>query len=201
MRHILPLSVAVFTICLFAGCETPGHALAKSAVDQIQSGKTTRADVEKTFGEPKQMTKSQSGKALYYYRRFYGPSAQQSAFSDESHLLVLTVLFDPAGIVEKHLYSHTNPNVSDRMLSVGRKLGKEELGRIVPQKTTLAELGSWFGPHWSEELTLSGQRLVVWLYGDAFNVIGNVNVQALEVIVDDVGTVSDFRVTKRDTVN
>jgi hypothetical protein len=47
-------------------------------------------------------------------------------------------------------------------------------------------------------LTLSGHHLVAWLYADALNVTGHVDVQALEVVIDDTGTVQDFRVTKRD---
>ncbi len=108
------------------------------------------------------------------------------------------MLFNPGDVVEKHLFSHTKPDVSRRMLRAGRKLGTDELARIIPEKTTRAELTSWFGPHWSEELTLSGNVMVVWLYADGFNVTGRVAVQALQVIVDETGKVSTFRVTKQD---
>jgi hypothetical protein len=47
-------------------------------------------------------------------------------------------------------------------------------------------------------LTLSGQVVVAWLYADAFNVTGRVDVQALQVILDDAGKVATFRVTKQD---
>jgi hypothetical protein len=149
-----------------------------------------------------QMTKSPAGRTLYLYQRYYGPDRYDpSNFAprrDESNLFLLSVLFSPEGIVEKHVCSHTQPDVDRIRRSAGRKLGQEELGRIVPEKTTRAELAAWFGPNWSEELTLSGHRLVVWLYADAYNVGGRVEVQALEVVLDDAGKVLTFRVTKRD---
>jgi hypothetical protein len=87
------------------------------------------------------------------------------------------------------------------MASAGRRLGPDQLNQIIPKKTTRAELSAWFGVHWSEQLTLSGHHLVTWLYLDAFNVTGRLDVQALEVIVDDAGTVLNFRVTKKDHRN
>jgi len=83
-------------------------------------------------------------------------------------------------------------------LSAGRKLSSEQLAKIQPQKTTRAELTSWFGPHVVEFLTLDGRKQVNWEYVDAYNMGGRVEVQALEVIVDDSETVLSFRVTKRD---
>jgi hypothetical protein len=194
-RLALPLCSLV--LILFTGCESPGRALAKSAVGQIRDGQTTRAEVDKIFGEPRQMTKSPAGKTLYAYHRFYGPSSTGGPFADESHLLVLTVLFSPSDVVEKHLFSHTRPNVSTRMGRAGREFTTEELGRIMPQKTTQGELAAWFGPHWSEELTLAGERLVVWLFADAFYATGRVETQALEVLINDSGVVTSFRVTNR----
>jgi hypothetical protein len=125
-RLALPLCSLV--LILFTGCESPGRALAKSAVGQIRDGQTTRAEVDKIFGEPRQMTKSPAGKTLYAYHRFYGPSSTGGPFADESHLLVLTVLFSPSDVVEKHLFSHTRPNVSTRMGRAGREFTTEELG-------------------------------------------------------------------------
>ena len=203
LNKTLQLPVMLLAVCLLAGCESPGRSLAKSAVDQIRDGQTTKAEVEKIFGEPMQMTKNPSGHTLYLYQRFYGPdhydpSSYAPPRRDESNLLLLSILFNPEGIVQKHLYSHTQPNIDQIQLSTGRKLGQEELGRIAPQKTTRTELANWFGPHVSEELTLSGHRLVVWYYADAYNFSGRAEVQALEVVLDDAGLVQTFRVTKRD---
>lgn len=206
MKLLMPIALALLTIGLLAGCETPGQALKKSEVEKIQDGQTTKAEVEKIFGEPMQMTKSPEGRTLYHYQRFYGPDVESGAGfggprRDESNLLILSVLFNAAGVVEKHLYSHTRPNVDRRMASAGARLGPDELKRIIPKKTTRTELAAWFGAHWSEQLTLSGHRMVTWLYLDAFNLTSRVDVQALEVIVDDAGTVFDFRVTKKDHRN
>ncbi len=193
----------LLAVCLLPGCESPGRSLAKSAVDQIRDGQTTKAEIDKVFGEPMQMTKSPEGLTLYLYQRFYEPDHYHpSGFAaprrDESNLLILSILFNPAGIVQRHLYSHTQPDIDRIQLSTGRQLGPEDLGRIVPQKTTRADLLKWFGPQWSEELTLSGHRLITWLYADAYNVAGRVEVQMLEVVLDDAGTALTFRVTKRD---
>lgn len=203
MKTILPLALALLTLGLVVGCETPGRSLAKSAVDQIRDGQTTQAEIDKTFGEPMQMSRSPEGRTLYYFQRYYGPDrVDSSGFAaprrDEANLLILTVLFNSAGIVEKHLHSHTQPNIDRIQLSAGRKLGQDELKRIVPMKTTRAELGTWFGPHWSEELTLSGHRVIVWLYASGYNLSGGIEMQALEVVLDDAGTVHTYRVTKRD---
>ena len=201
MNKMLQPSAMLLALCLLASCESPGRSLAKSAVDQIRDGQTTKAEIEKVFGEPMQMTKSPDGRTLYLYQRFYGPDRYNPSLPprrDESNLLLLSILFNPEGVVQKHLYSHTQPNIDRIHLSTGRKLTQEDLGRITAQKTTRTELASWFGPHVSEELTLSGHRLVVWYYADAYNFSGRAEVQALEVIVDDAGTVLSFRVTKRD---
>ena len=147
------------------------------------------------------MTKSHEGKTLFYYERFYGPSAQASAFSDESHMLALSILFNSRDVVEKHLYSHTNPDVNRRSTRVGRKLSEHELARIVPGRTTRAELSTWFGPHWSDRLTFTGGRQLVWLYADGYTLASNVALQALEVLVDEAGTVQNFRTTNRGHAN
>ena len=203
MNTITHSLLAALALGLLAGCESPGRSLAKSAVDQIRDEQTTRAEIEKVFGEPLQMTKNPAGRTLYLYQRFYGPDMYSSTGiaaprRDESNLFVLSVLFNPAGVVEKHLYSHTQPNVDRMRLSAGRKLDSEQLAKIQPQKTTRAELTTWFGPHVVEFLTLDGRKQVNWEYVDAYNMGGRVEVQALEVIVDDSGTVLSFRVTKRD---
>jgi len=203
MKAVDCFIIAALAFSLLVGCESPGRSLAKSAVDQIRDGQTTRAEIEKIFGEPLQMTKSPTGRTLYRYQRFYGPdmynpSGIAAPRRDESNLFVLSVLFNPAGIVEKHLYSHTQPDVDRMRLSAGRKLSSEQLAKIQPQKTTRAELATWFGPPVVEFLTLDGRTQVNWEYVDAYNVGGRVEVQALEVIVDEAGTVLSFRVTKRD---
>jgi|SRR5688572_25606929 len=203
MNIVIRLGFVLLAAVLIAGCESPGSMLAKSAVDRIHNGQTTKAEVEKIFGEPMQMTRSPEGRTLYLYQRFYGPDRYDpSSFAaprrDESNLFLLSILFNPEGVVEKHVYSHTQPDIDRIRRSAGRKLGQEELDRIVPEKTIRAELAAWFGPNWSEELTLSGHRLMVWLYADAYNVGGRVEVQALEAILDDAGMVLTFRVTKRD---
>jgi outer membrane protein assembly factor BamE (lipoprotein component of BamABCDE complex) len=201
MNIITQFAFILFASFLLAGCESPGRSLAKSAVDQIRDGQTTQAEVDRIFGEPMQITRSPDGRTLYLYQRFYGPDRYNPSLPprrDESNLQLLSVLFNPAGVVQKHLYSHTQPNIDRIQLTTGRKLGSEDLGRITPGKTTRAELATWFGSHWSEELTLSGHRLISWLYADAYNVGGRVEVQALEVVLDDTGIVQTFRVTKRD---
>lgn len=200
MKQLIRFSLLLLASLMVAGCESPGRSLSKSAIQQIRDSQTTRTEVDKIFGEPKQMTRSSQGRTLYFYERYYGPSGSfsSSAPFQESHLLTLSVLFNPNDVVEKHLYSHTRPDVSSRMLTAGRELNPEELRRITPQKTTEAELGAWFGPHWSEQLTLTGSRLVIWLYASAIPLGGRVDVQALEVLMNDNGTVGAFRVTKQD---
>lgn len=198
MKRFLYLTPILLALALLTGCESPGRALEKSAIDQIRDGQTTRAEVDRIFGEPRQMSKSPEGKTMYSYQRYYGPSAAGGPFSDEAHLMMLSVLFNSSDIVEKHLFSHTKPKVNSQMLHAGRKLSQEELSRIVPEKTTRTELNTWFGPHVSEELTFSGLRLVSWLYIDAYSLSGRTEVQALEVIMTDDDRVASFRVTKKD---
>ena len=203
MKTLLLLSALPLAACLLVGCESPGRSLAKSAVDQIRDGQTTRAEIDKIFGEPLQMTKSPAGKTLYLYQRFYGPDVYSrtsiaSPRRDESNLFLLSVLFNPADIVEKHLYSHTQPDIDRLRLTAGSKLNPEQLAKIQPQKTTRAELATWFGPHVSEFLTLDGLTQVNWEYADAYTVGGRVEFQVLEALVDESGTVLSFRVTKRD---
>ncbi|MBK8001188.1 MAG: hypothetical protein IPK15_21365 [Verrucomicrobia bacterium] len=203
MKFIPLPCLLLLCLALLAGCETPGRSLAKSAVDQIRNGQTSKAEIDKIFGEPMQMMKSPEGRTLYLYQRFYEPDRYDpngfaSPRRDESNLLILSVLFDPTGVVEKHLFSHTQPDIDRTLWRTGRKLSAEDLARITPEKTTRAELAKWFGQHWSEELTLSGRRLVLWYYADAYNVGDRVEVQALEVLFDDAGTVLTLRVTKRD---
>lgn len=195
------VTLAMTVAAMFCGCETPGHSLAESAVGQIRDGQSTRAEIDRVFGEPSQVTSSPDGRTLYLYQRYYGPDQfDPNGFAvprrDEANLILLSVLFSPAGTVEKHLRSHTRPSIDRIQLSTGRKFSPEALARISPGKTTRADLTGWFGAQWSEQLTLSGHRLALWFHADAYNLSNGVETQALEVVMDDAGNVHTYRVTK-----
>ncbi|HTN33193.1 MAG TPA: outer membrane protein assembly factor BamE [Marinobacter sp.] len=89
--------VAVLTL---AGCATVGQDFATHNVDQITLGETTRADIQKMFGEPWR-TGIEDGQRTWTYGKYYW-----SAFSD-AETTDLVVRFNDDGKVSSYVYNTT----------------------------------------------------------------------------------------------
>ncbi len=88
------------SVVLIAGCATVGHDFATQNVDQIQIGQTSRADIERMFGEPWR-TGLKDGQRTWTYGKY-----RWSAFSD-AQTTDLVVTFDKDGKVDSYVYNTT----------------------------------------------------------------------------------------------
>jgi outer membrane protein assembly factor BamE (lipoprotein component of BamABCDE complex) len=66
-RNKMVLIVGVWIVALAVGCATVGRKLDESQIDQIQKGKTTKAEVLQLLGSPDQMTRNSSGTTVMMY--------------------------------------------------------------------------------------------------------------------------------------
>ncbi|WLE64118.1 outer membrane protein assembly factor BamE (plasmid) [Burkholderia plantarii] len=113
---ITTIGVAV----LLAGCATTGNerleATSQSSVRaQIQEGKTTKQDVQDTFGSPNKTTFTDSGLEIWTYELAHAtphainfvPIVGAFAHGADVRKKTLTVLFDDNGTVKKYTFAET----------------------------------------------------------------------------------------------
>lgn len=94
------LAATVAATAAMSGCATVGHDFATQNVDQIRIGQTSRADIERMFGEPWR-TGLKDGQRTWTYGKY-----RWSAFSD-AQTTDLVVTFDKDGKVDSYVYNTT----------------------------------------------------------------------------------------------
>ena len=102
IRSGLGRSLAVMLALWGGGCVTIGREFPVDPVQQVQIGTTTRADVQRLFGEPWRIGIEDGSRtwtyALYRYSAF-GPEQTRD----------LVVRFDGAGVVRSYSFNSTHP--------------------------------------------------------------------------------------------
>ncbi len=102
LRSGLGCSLAAALALWTAGCVTIGREFPVDPVQQVQIGTTTRADVQRLFGEPWRIGIEDGSRtwtyALYRYSAF-GPEQTRD----------LVVRFDAAGVVRSYSFNSTHP--------------------------------------------------------------------------------------------
>ena len=178
MLGITKLSVLIFvaTMLLITGCSSPGRHLEPALVGQIREGVTTRQEVEKQFGQPRNTMNGSNRRTLVIYE--YGqlkPNAEPASASvlptpmGTVWLRTLSILYDERNTVEKALfYQSTTPyerNMSS--ISAGNVVGEKELASIKTGETTASDLRKSFGSPMSKTLNVDGELVLGWFYGKA----------------------------------
>ena len=97
MKTSLPL---FFCLMLLAGCASGGNQAItqQGSLDRIQEGKSTKADVQHTFGTPARITPLRDGE-LWDYSYSQTNVDPVIGISNKTHQL--SVFFDKQGIVRK----------------------------------------------------------------------------------------------------
>jgi outer membrane protein assembly factor BamE (lipoprotein component of BamABCDE complex) len=197
--------LAVFLVLVLAltGCVSPAGKLDESVVTQIRDGVSTRSEVERLFGQPKNTSIGSNGKqvAVYRFFRMYEQEDLQgnSRVKRYFHLRMLSVLYGKDGRVElHHLYESNTPGSANRNnASVGARVRAEQLALIHKGFTERADLVQFFGNPMAEGLTTDGDLVLVWLYVEKNGPMDfSPAKQMLEVLMTRSGTVRDFRVVQ-----
>jgi outer membrane protein assembly factor BamE (lipoprotein component of BamABCDE complex) len=105
-RRVLRGAAALLAAALVSACMTVGKEFPVAPVARIEVGKTTRADVERMFGEPWR-TGLEDGQRTWTYGHYrysvFGPAQTRD----------LVVRFDASGVVVSYTFNSTHPEDSN----------------------------------------------------------------------------------------
>ena len=158
---------------LAAGCMSPAERLEPSIVKSIREGFTTRDEVHKTLGKPRQEVNGSNQKRLatYQYSRLKPEAAvpTPSALPDKAGTYLLrtfSVLYDEHDTVEQMLFYETSTPLYRQMSTVwvGQAITDRETARILKGASGEGELESMFGPPTARGLTIEGTPVMAWSY-------------------------------------
>jgi len=179
-------------------------------VRKIVPGTSTRAEVERIFGQPDETLSGADGKlvARYYYRQ---PIVSTEASRVQRHdhpgdllLRTLTVRYNSSGTVERKLHDESITPVrrSDSgWVEIGPDLDPAAVSRIEKGKTTAAELLAQLREPASQTLDVTGARLLVWFYyKDRLDRLGQPVARELLVVLNDKGAVADYVLRESNTM-
>lgn len=118
MKRVAVLAMATL---LAIGCASTGHKIEQSAVNRIQSGVTTKAEVVSLVGNPEMVTKKGNGDTVFVYH-YTRSSVKPATFipyvgafvggADTQHQMT-NITFGPDGIVKD--YSSTQGGMETNM--------------------------------------------------------------------------------------
>jgi outer membrane protein assembly factor BamE (lipoprotein component of BamABCDE complex) len=163
----LALSAAAWLIAL-TGCETAAQRLDSKAVQLIKPGVTTRQEVLKEFGDPRETTGANGRTLLFYGREFWGRPSRYGPTGD-SYILGLSVLLDQNDIVLRTHYSSHKVDLTygAGTVSAGSFVSDKLAGRIRTGVTTRKEAVAILGEPAVEKLTLDGRLSLSWAYAES----------------------------------
>ena len=159
LHFVLPLIAVVLVGCT-TGSEFPGP-------QKLVKGITTHQQVLAEYGPPRREVQGTNGARLLQYFTHHHvrlgdyPTDFGSLFSR-----ALDVLIAPNGVVSNfhHYTSRHEVPIRDDYAQSGPFITEEKLSRIVPGKTTQAELTELFGKPYVEHLHLNNGLVLVWLH-------------------------------------
>lgn len=99
---IVEFFVTLSLLLFVAGCTTVigGKIFDYSSVPKIEKGKSTQQDIQKIFGEPLSVRKTETGEVWSYY------VSEVAAVTSPTHSL--DVYFDKSGTVVDYTYKETH---------------------------------------------------------------------------------------------
>lgn len=114
------LMTTLAATALLAGCATAGNERLESSTQssvqaQLQEGKTTKQEVQDTFGAPNKTAFTDSGLEIWTYELAHAtphainfvPIVGIFAHGADVRKKTLTVLFDDGGVVKKYTFAET----------------------------------------------------------------------------------------------
>ena len=192
----LRLGSALLLVLLVAGCETPAQRLEPATVKVIQPGLTTKADVLKIYGTPRQSIVG-DGRTLLVWDVVYWARPDSTPFSPSDSTLarMLSVLFDENGIVLKSLLSeHRIPTTfSAGVVFIGRDFDAKVLAQIKVGATTLPAARTLLGEPAFESFDLNGNPVIDWAYSTGDYIAGETQLRLLRLFIGSAGKVAAVR--------
>lgn len=200
LKRLLSATITPVVLLIVAGCSTPARRLDVAPVRQIVPGNSTVQQVEEIFGPPPVKLTGANGKtvARYFHRTMFR-SEEASRYErhwrpGELRVRTLSVLYSPAGLVEKKLHdeSITPVHRSRDWLEAGPMLRPDEPAYIKRQLTSADDLIKRYGEPTSRALDTDGRTCLIWLYlKDRTDRLGQPVGRMLVVILDDQNLVLD----------
>jgi hypothetical protein len=164
-----------FAALIGSGCASAGRRLEVSAVERIQPGVTTTADVEKMLGRPHEVVTGANGKSVarYYYSRFLlnTDASHSHVFHNPGDVLyrTLSLLYGRDLVIERkrHDESVTPIRGDERWLTLGPVLNADSLSWIQKGKTRKPELVELerLGEPAAQSFEPEGSDVLVWVSG------------------------------------
>jgi len=171
---------------LLAGCETPAQQLDPQAANFIQPGVTTRADIEKAYGQPNQVIQAGNGRTLLIWQLVYWAAPVRHSFepTEDSTARALSVLVgDNNRIIKKLTSDHVfRTFIGAGTVVVGQEPQPEVFERIKVHQSTRAQVVAMLGEPVMETLNTGGDTVLDWPYEIA-NRIGGKTFELLRVVI------------------
>lgn len=199
------LVAATFLLGLLAtGCMSPAERLEPSIIKGIREGFTTRDEVHRTLGKPRQEVNGSNQKRLatYQYSRLKPDAAvpTPSILPNKAGTVLLrtvSVIYDEHETVEKLLFYETTAPLYRQMSTywIGQAITDRETARILRGASGEGEMESLFGRPTARGLTVEGRPVMAWSYLQIKSRFGFREAQqTLFVYLSPSGIVEDFAV-------
>jgi hypothetical protein len=174
LKAALGAAAAALLLALVPGCETPAHRLAPKAAKAIQPGVTTRLDILRDFGTPRETTRANGRTLLFYQRQYSPPPPYGFSPSQPATLIGLSVLCGPDDRVLRAHYSSHQVDLfwGPGSVSAGTPVTEKTLAKIRPNVTTRQEAMALLGEPWMEGMTLDGGLVIDWGYWEGNRIGG-----------------------------
>ena len=195
---------SIALVLIASGCVSPARRLDPSVIRKIQPNVSTRADVEKLLGKPRELIMGPAHKTV---ARYWWTEALHTADSSRERRRTnpgdvlfrsFTVLYQPAEVVKRKLHDESvTPALRDEYhVTVGHRIDSSVLDRVSKGATTMKDLLALLGEPTARTLSPSGNVVLIWVYAqeDSRHRGFNTDFQKFVVGLDENDRVADFAV-------
>ena len=192
---------------LLAGCASYSKRLEVPTVKKIQPQQSTRADVEKLFGRPKESVvgPNEITVARYFFREYHkSTDASWHNRRDNPGWILfrtLTIAYNRSNIVERKLHDESVTQIyrTNAWFHAGPSLTRESISFVKKGGSTETDLRAKFGEPASRTFDDNGHVMLLW-----FNIKtrettwSNPTVQRLKVVLDNLSVVQDYALVEHE---
>ena len=185
----------------FAGCTSMARRLEVPTVKQIVAGKTTRAEVEKRLGYPKESILGANGTtvARYFFHQFIR-STDASWVARRDHpgdilFRAVTLQYGASNIVEKKTYDETVTPIfqTNGWLFAGPDLSAANVSLIQRGVDGERDVVARLGEPTSRSFDTEGRTILVWISARMHQTRrNNFPAKRLMVVLRPIGIVGDY---------